>query len=73
MERIGTIARVGTVRSSVDSWRRKSVTEEPGRFSNRERRRGGRSTAAHAAATARRTILPTAIGSCAGGGVDGWS
>jgi hypothetical protein len=39
----------------VLNWRRKSVTEELGRFSMRERNIGGMSTAAHAAATTRRT------------------
>ena len=67
------LADFSLLRSSVESCRRKSVTDEPGRFSIRDRMSGGRRTAAHAAATARRTILPTAIGSCAVGVVDGWS
>ncbi len=40
---------------SVLSWRRKSVTEEFGRFSTRDRSIGGIRTAAQAAATTRRT------------------
>jgi hypothetical protein len=40
---------------SVLSCRRKSVTEELGRFSTRERSIGGMRTAAQAAATTRRT------------------
>jgi hypothetical protein len=40
---------------SVLSWRRKSVTDEFGRFSTRERSIGGIRTAAQAAATTRRT------------------
>ena len=47
--RIGTIVRVGTARCRVESWRRKSVTEEFGRFSTRERSSGGMRTAAQAA------------------------
>jgi hypothetical protein len=57
IERIGTIVRVGTARCKVDSWRRKSVTEEFGRFSTLDRSSGGIKTAAQAARTARSTIL----------------
>jgi hypothetical protein len=57
MERIGTMVRVGTTRCSVESWRRKSVTDEFGRFSLLERRSGGIKTAAQAASTAKSTIL----------------
>ena len=49
IERIGTIVRVGTARCKVESWRRKSVTEEFGRFSTRDRSSGGMRTAAQAA------------------------
>ena len=42
---------------NVLSWRRKSVTDEFGRLSTRERNIGGIKTAAHAAATTRRTSL----------------
>jgi hypothetical protein len=42
---------------SVLSWRRKSVTDEFGRLSTRDRSIGGISTAAQAAATTRRTSL----------------
>ena len=57
IERIGTIVRVGTARCKVESWRRKSVTEEFGRFSTRDRSSGGMRTAAQAARTAKSTIL----------------
>lgn len=57
MERMGTIVRVGTARCKVESWRRKSVTEEFGRFSTLDRNSGGMRTAAHAASTAKSTIL----------------
>src|SRR4029079_7741705 len=57
IERIGTMVRVGTARCNVESWRRKSVTEEFGRFSTRDLSSGGIKTAAHAARTARSTIL----------------
>jgi hypothetical protein len=50
--------RVGAaVLCNLLNWRRKSVTDELGRLSTRERNIGGRSTAAHAAATTRRTSL----------------
>jgi hypothetical protein len=39
----------------VLNWRRKSVTDELGRLSTRDRSIGGMSTAAQAAATTRRT------------------
>jgi hypothetical protein len=57
MERIGTMVRVGTARCNVESWRRKSVTDEFGRFSTLDRRSGGIRTAAQAASTAKSTIL----------------
>jgi hypothetical protein len=55
MPRIDPFARLGTLLWSVFSWRRKSVTDELGRFSMRERSSGGMRTAAHAAATTSRT------------------
>ena len=57
MDRIGTIVRVGTARCSDESCLRKSVTDELGRFSTLDRRSGGIKTAAHAARTAKSTIL----------------
>ena len=33
------MVRVGTARCNVESWRRKSVTDELGRFSTRDRKR----------------------------------
>ncbi|MDP9465316.1 MAG: hypothetical protein M3P52_11880, partial [Actinomycetota bacterium] len=57
IDRIGTIVRVGTARCNVESWRRKSVTDELGRFSTLDRSRGGIKTAAQAASTAKSTIL----------------
>jgi hypothetical protein len=57
MDRIGTIVRVGTARCRVDNCRRKSVTDEFGRFSTRDRSSGGIKTAAQAASTAKSTIL----------------
>jgi hypothetical protein len=57
IERTDTL-RVGITRWRLDSWLRKSLTEEFGRFSARDRRRGGSSTAAHAAATTMSAICP---------------
>jgi hypothetical protein len=58
MPRIEPLARDGTVLCKPLSWRRKSVTDELGRFSMRERTSGGISTAAQAAATTSRTSSP---------------
>src|SRR5919107_177202 len=58
MPRIGPLARDGTVLCKRLSCRRKSVTDELGRFSMRERTSGGINTAAHAAATTSRTSSP---------------
>src|SRR5215216_4688590 len=54
IERMAT-PRAGTARCRLDNWLRKSDTEEFGRFSIRERSKGGTRTAAHAAATTSRT------------------
>src|SRR5262249_36533548 len=51
-------ARLGTVLWSLLSWRLKSVTDELGRFSIRDRNSGGIRTAAHAAATTSSTSSP---------------
>src|SRR3954465_15103637 len=57
IERIGTMVRGGTARCNVESCRRKAVTDEFGRFSTRDLNSGGIRTAAHAARTAKSTIL----------------
>jgi hypothetical protein len=54
IDRIAT-PRAGIARCKLESWSRKSDTDELGRFSIRERSSGGTSTAAHAAATTSRT------------------
>jgi hypothetical protein len=46
---------------SLLSWRRKSVTEEFGRFTSRLRMSGGMSTAAQAAAITSKTSSPTVV------------
>jgi hypothetical protein len=54
IERMAT-PREGMARWRLDSWLRKSDTDEFGRFSIRDLSNGGISTAAHAAATTSRT------------------
>ncbi|NDE58672.1 MAG: hypothetical protein EB010_04515 [Acidimicrobiia bacterium] len=58
IERIGAAWRYGAERCNVDSWRRKSRTDECGLLSERPRIRGGTSTAPHAATTMIKTIVP---------------
>jgi hypothetical protein len=57
IERMAT-PRAGIARCRLESWLAKSVTDELGRFSILERRSGGTSTAAQAAATTSRTSCP---------------